>query len=66
MHSVVVWLRAHPEPGQRDQGVWLLVRDKSHEIKNIKKIMIIIFILYKYSFRGLILSNHVLIINKIH
>jgi hypothetical protein len=45
-------------------GVWLLVRDKSHEIKNIKKF--IIFILYKKSFRGLILSNHVLIIHKIH
>jgi hypothetical protein len=46
-------------------GVWLLVRDKLHEIKKYLKIMIIIFILYKYSFRGLILSNHVIIIHKI-
>jgi hypothetical protein len=46
--------------------VWLLVRDKSHEMKKYLKIMIIIFILYKYSYKGLILSNHVLIIHKIH
>jgi hypothetical protein len=34
MQSVVVWLPEPPERGQR-VDVWLLVRDKSHEIKNI-------------------------------